>query len=112
MPSHYPLSKVRELLNDGFVELWPDVLSEAQADFGSTFSTDDIIKCLLLLNDKPHKLNPEKNHFFKKEKHRFDATAMMDYYKAKNIAVGINLYTHFYIDAEYNQLVICSFKEL
>ena len=108
---HYALRDVKALIRTGRIKINPDVITDALNDFG--WRAKDIKRCLLKLNDRPHRVNSAKNHYYKTEQHyRFTASTMMDYYKAKNIMEGNDVYTHLYIHPNTGELVISSFKEL
>jgi len=107
---HYALRDVKTLIKTGRIQINSDAASDAFNDFG--WRTEDMKKCLLKLNDRPHRIN-SKNHYYKTKPHyRFRTGTLMDYYKAINIMEGNDVYTHFYIHPHTGKLVISSFKEL
>ena len=107
---HYPLSTVKGLIRQGEILIRQNAIESALNDFGWT--TVEIKKCLLKLNDKYHPDDREKNRFYKTEDHRNFPHTKMDYYKCQNIMEGMNVYTHFYIHPDSGKLIISSFKEL
>ena len=110
MPPHYPLKEVKRLLTLGHVRIKDNAFNTAWNDFG--WRPREIIRCLLKLNCKDYAANPRTNHFHKKAPHDHIPNTMMDYYKAVKIMEGQSVYTHFYIDSEFQTLVISSFKRL
>jgi len=82
--SAYPLSEIKQLIGQGKVWLKPNVLKDAQSDFG--WGKSDIVDAL-------SKLKP--GHF----------------YKAYGLK-GEDVYIHFYIDDEDGVLVVNSFKRV
>ena len=107
---HYPLSNVKNLIRQREIRIRPNAAQRAYDDFGWT--TAEIKKCLLKLNDKYHPDDREKNHFHKTEDHRNILNTKMDYYKCQGIMEGMNVYTHFYIHPNSGKLIINSFHEL
>ena len=104
------LKDVKALIRADDIFIKPDAIRYALNDFG--WNASDIKKCLLKLNDRYHRDNPEKNHFYKTVEHRYHTDIMVDYYKAQNIIKGINVYTHFHIHPIDGKLIIDSFKEV
>ena len=100
---HYHLSTVRELVNEGRVEIQERARQNAMACFG--WRKDDILRAFkrLRLVD-----------FYKTEP-KYDSLqgVMVDYYKAQNL-MGEKVYIHFRVDrrCDGNILVICSFKRI
>ncbi len=99
----YPLETVFEMIKSGQVEIKQiPALETALYHFG--WERAEIEMCLLRLKPK---------HFRKTKEHKsFKTKVMMDYYKAKNIMEGNDVYTHFYIHPRTGFLTISSFKEL
>ena len=110
MGPYYPLKTVKKLLRKGQFKIQPNATASALDDFG--WRSRDIVKCLLKLNDRDHRIDREKNHFYKSEPHWHIPNTMMDYYKAKNIMDGFDIYTHFYMRNGNVFLIVSSFKEL
>lgn len=106
----YDLKIVKEKINNGEVLIRSNALESARWDFG--WGPEEIKRCFLRLNPRDYKKNREKNHFFKTEAHWTKPHTMMDYYKAKKILDGENVYIHFYIRNGDCTLVVSSFKEL
>jgi hypothetical protein len=79
-------------------------------DFG--WEIEDIVTCLLKLNDKYHDDNPQKNHFYKADRNLRVSKKAMDFYKAKQIMEERDVYTHLYLNEETGKVIISSFKEL
>lgn len=110
MSPHYPLQRVKQLLKEGRFLIRDNAIQSALDDFG--WDADGIVRCLRMLNDRPYRADRNRNHFYKTEQHTRIPNTKMDYYRAKGIMDGINLYTHFYIHPETGYLIISSFKEL
>lgn len=106
----YPLRDVKALLRANHYQVNDPALQSAYGCF--LWGPDEIVKCLLRLNNKPHNLNREKNHFHKTVPHTSIPNTEMDYYKIKNASEGNKVYTHFYIRNFDGKLIISSFKEL
>ena len=108
----YPINAVKDLLKNNNFRVNIDVLQDAYDDFG--WEQAEIVKCLLKLNDKYHRNDPSKNHFYKTEQHTqfVNTNTMMDYYKIENGLEGNRVYTHFYVHPDSGKLIISSFKEL
>jgi len=106
----YPVKDVKSLLKNNNFRINPDALQDAFDDFG--WGQGEIVKCLLKINDRYHRDDPSKNHFYKVEEHRQFPNTKMDYYKIKNGFEGNQVYTHFYIHPVSGKLVISSLKEL
>ncbi len=110
MEPFYPLKDVKALLKANHYQLNDPPLQDAHNHF--MWGPKDIKKCLLRLNDKLHKNDPEKNHYHKTEQHREFPATKMDYYKIRNAPEGNMVYTHFYIRGFDGKLIISSFKRL
>jgi hypothetical protein len=106
----YPLKKVKELLKSGHYVIKLNALESADDDFN--WGPAEIKKCLLKLNSRHYVDDRAKNHYYKTEPHTRFPNTKMDYYKAKKIMEGFDIYTHFYIRSSDDTLVISSFKEL
>lgn len=97
----YSRKVLEEKIKSGKVDINYNALRDALYDFG--WAEKDIKKCILRLRpiqcykSKPHDSCPE---------------AMFDFYRAKNIMEGNDVYTHFYVHPKTKRLVINSFKEL
>lgn len=110
MPPFYDLKIVKAKIRSGEFELKPNAIQGAIDAFN--WSPDEIKKCLLKLNARNHRSDPNNNHFFKTERHRYLPHTMIDYYKARNIMDGENIYTHLYIRIEDSKVIVNSFHEL
>lgn len=111
MPTpHYPIKRIKALLREKKFRINGNALESALDDFG--WGPTEIVKCLMRLNDKFHKDNPEKHHFHKKEPHRYVPNTMMDYYKIRNGFEDNSIYTHLYIHPDNGKLIINSFHVL
>lgn len=110
MPPYHPLKEVKTKIRSGDVFLKPNAINEARYDFN--WGPSDIKRCLLKLNDREHRTNPDKNHYYKTEKHRHFPHTMMDYYKARRVMEGESIYTHYYIKRGDTEVVVSSFHEL
>lgn len=73
---------------------------------------DEIVACLLKLNDRYFDDDPQRNHFYKAERNLRVSKRAMDFYKAKQIMEENNVYTHLYINEDTGKVIISSFKEL
>ena len=98
--SFYSLSEVRELIGQGKVWLKPNVLDDAQLDFG--WGKSDILDALNKL---------KVGHFYKSDTSLKKRGVQLDFYKARGLK-GEDVYTHFYIDDKAGLLVVDSFKRL
>jgi len=98
--SAYPLSEIKQLIGQGKVWLKPNVLKDAQSDFG--WGKSDIVDAL-------SKLKP--GHFYKSDTSLMKPGVQLDFYKARGLK-GEDVYTHFYIDDEAGILIVNSFKRL
>ena len=107
---HYPLLNVKNLIRQGQILIRRNAAERALNDFGWT--SDEIKRCLLKLNDKYHPDDPRRNRFYKTEEHRNFPNTKMDYYNCQGIMEGMNVYTHFYIHPNSGKLIINSFHEL
>jgi hypothetical protein len=109
---YHALSVVKKRVRDGDVLLRQNALSRAYSDFN--WGGEEIKQCLLKLNDRVHTIDPERNHYYKTERHRHFPTenTMMDYYKAKRIMFNESIYTHIYIRDGQSTLIVSSFKDL
>lgn len=107
---HYPLSNVKKLVRQRKILIRQNAIEGADNDFGWT--STEIEKCLLKLNDKYHPDDPRRNRFYKTEEHRKFPNTKMDYYKCQNIMEGMDVYTHFYIHPDSGKLIISSFHKL
>jgi len=107
---HYPLAGVKAKIKAGEFEIKPNGLDGASNDFG--WGPEEIKKCLLKLNDKDHAADKQNNHYYKKEQHRHLPHTVIDYYKARNIMDGENVYIHLYIRNSDQKVIINSFHEL
>ncbi len=107
---HYPLADVKAKIRAGAFEIRPNALDGARDGFG--WGPDEIKKCLLKLNDKDHSLDKPKNHYYKNEPHHRIPHTVVDYYKARAIMDGEDVYIHLYISNRNNKVVINSFHEL
>jgi uncharacterized protein YxjI len=106
----YALKDVKALIKADNILFGRDAFRYALVEFG--WHVDEMKKCLLKLNDRYHFDDPQKNHFYKTANHFSFPNTMMDYYKAKNILQGFDIYTHFYIHPEDGRLIVDSFKDL
>lgn len=106
----YPLELVKRKLKSGEYLITFNALQTAWKDFA--WETEDIVNCLLKLNDKYYEDDPENNHFYKADRNLRVSKRAMDFYKAKQIMEGRDVYTHLYIHEETGQVIISSFKEL
>jgi hypothetical protein len=95
--STYPLSEVKELVDQGKVWLKPNALQCAQRDFG--WERRDILDAL-------KKLKP--GHFNKSDPSVKKPGVLLDIYKAYGLK-GEDVYIHFYIDDQDGILVVNSF---
>lgn len=100
MPSH-PLKTVRSRILSGDVRINADILQDAWDDFG--WDAEDIKNCLLRLKEK---------HCYNTAEHRNFPGTMIDFYRARNIMNGEDVYTHFYIIKGETKLIVNSFHEL
>jgi len=108
---YYPLRDVKNLLRCNHFEFTDDALESGHNDF--EWGGSEMTQALLRLNDRLHKLDPEKNHYYKTKPHRFYPNTMMDYYKIRNGHEGNRIYTHLCVYAGGSgKLIISSFKEL
>ncbi len=105
-----PLSTIKAKIKNNEIQINSNAVQKALDDFN--WDSNDVKKCLLKLNDRVHSDDPNKNHFYKAEKHSKKPNTMMDYYKAKKIMKGEDVYTHFYIHPDSKKVVISSFKKL
>jgi len=105
-----PLHEVKKLISQGDWYLDYAAPQTAWNDFG--WDDGDVKRCLLKLNDRYHAHDPERNHFWKQEKHTDIPKAVMDYYKARKIMEDQSVYTHLFIDPLANKVVVNSFKKL
>jgi len=96
----YPLPEVRKLIEQGRVIIHPNARQDAYNDFG--WDTDAVIEAL-------KKLKP--GHFHKREVSNRNQWHVYDFYKAYGLC-GENVYTHFYIAQDEDNLVINSFKRI
>lgn len=106
----YPLELVKAKLKKGEFFITSNALQTAWKDFA--WEIEDIVSCLLKLNDKYYDDNPQKNHFYKADRNLRVSKRAMDFYKAKQIMEERNVYTHLYINEETGKVIISSFKEL
>ena len=106
----YPLNEIQEKIRDGHFEIKPNALEDAWDLF--KWGPSKIKQCLLKLNDKDYAADNNKNHFYKQEAHRRIPHTMMDYYKARNVMDGENVYIHFYVQSGDGKVIISSFHEL
>lgn len=103
-----PLSQLKSILNTipGQYEIAENAYEGADV-FG--WGGDEIVRCLKKL---------KLIHFHKTVKHwdsnrdRLYKDVMVDYYHARNIYRGVDIYTHFFLDKPYEILQIQSFKKL
>lgn len=98
--SFYPLSEIKQLIDQGKVWLKPNALDHAQRDFA--WETCDILDAL-------RKLKP--GHFYKSEMSAKKHGVVLDFYKAHGLK-GEDVYVHLYIDDEDGVLVVNSFKRI
>lgn len=97
---YYSLAKVRQLCAEGKVLFEGKAADDAHYCFGWDHS--DILEAIKKI---------KHIHFYKSEESRLSPEIMLDVYHARQIK-GEDIYTHFYIDMQTDQLVINSFKEL
>jgi hypothetical protein len=95
--TRYNLGNIRQLIDQGKVNIRPNALRSAFDDFG--WGIDDIKNAI-------KKLQPK--HYYKPEAHRDNTDITLNYYKARGIN-NEDIYTHFYIDPD-GILIISSFK--
>jgi hypothetical protein len=95
--AHYDLSRVNNLIKTGQYRIKPDVLRDAYIEFG--FLEKDILKAY-------RKLKPE--NCVKSEASKYIKVMILDFYEAH--IFGLDIYTHFYIDAT-EVLIINSFHK-
>lgn len=98
--SWYPLSEVRDLIDQGRVYIRANALNDALRDFG--WETPDVI-------DAVKRLQPR--HFYKRDESKKKHRVVLDFYKAHGLK-GEDVYIHFYIDEGDGVLVINSFKRI
>ena len=92
--SHYPLTEVVKMINNGQVVVRRDVSRDAFQLFGWTFPD---------IEDAYRKLQPR--HFYKTEESKWLPGVYLDFYKAT--INGERIYTHFYFNRQ-SKLVINS----
>ena len=95
--SFYDLSEVSQKINSGEVVINPDVIHDAQKDFG--WGINDILDVYRMLQPK---------HFYKIGTLNVKPSIGVDIYKIHTR--GEHIYTHFYIN-DFDKLVINSFKQ-
>jgi len=95
---YYSLSAVRQLVQQGDVDIRGNALEGAYQDFG--WKTDDIL-------DAIRKLKPV--NYYKSEPSRMRKSLFIDYYKAPELK-GEAVYVHFYILD--GRLIVNSFKKI
>ena len=100
LQSFYPLSEVRDLIDQEKVDIRSNALEDAQRDFG--WGTSDILHALKRL---------QPSHFHKSDESDKKYRTVMDFYKAHGLK-GEDVYTHFYIDDDRKVLVVSSFKKI
>ena len=105
----YPLNDVKEKIRKGEFQIHRIAILSAYTDFG--FTPQDIIDCVLKLNDRYYPRNENKNHFYKKDQNIKVQSCMMDVYKAKKIKDGNDVYIHLYVNNQ-SFVIINSFKQL
>lgn len=110
MPPFYPLREVKALLRVNHFQINTNAIQSARDDF--EWGPDEIVKCLLRLNDRDYANDMANNHFHKTVPHRTIPYTNMDYYKMRNAPDGFKVYTHFYIRNFDGKLIITSFKDL
>jgi len=110
VPPYYPLASVKAKIRAGELEIKRNAQDRARDAFG--WGPDEIKKCLLKLNDKDHSADKQHNHFYKQERHRHLPHTMIDYYKARAIMDGEDVYIHLYISLRDNKVIVNSFHEL
>lgn len=106
----YHLSELKEKIKSGEVEITLRALEQADDDF--RWGIEQIIKGLLKLNDKYHLADRNRNHFYKTEERNCYPYLKMDFYKAKNLLEGEDVYIHLYIRDNDGIVVVDSFHEL
>jgi hypothetical protein len=95
--AHHDLSRVNNLIRTGRYFIKPDVILDAYIEFG--WLEKDILKAY-------RKLKPE--NCIKIEVSKKVKATILDFYEAN--VFGIDIYTHFYIDAT-DTLIINSFHK-
>lgn len=110
MGPHYPLQRIKDLLRANHYSVYDSALQTAHNDF--LWGPKEIVACLLKLNNRLYRDNPEKNHFHKTEPHRSSPGTKIDFYKIKNAPEGNEVFTKFFIRESDGQLFIQSFKRL
>lgn len=112
-----PLNTVKKRVKENdmlfdYSDPYKNPLNTAFYHFG--WHEDDIKKALLRLNDRYHSDDPPNNHFHKHAPHRDypKEDTHVDYYKAYNLMLKCDVYTHFHIRENRTQLVIDSFHQL
>ena len=96
--SYYPLSEVKEKINNGQLLIRPDASHDAWQHFGWEY--EDIIKAYRMLSP---------SHFYGTDYSEERPGCVLDFYKAHIMVEDI--YTHFYIDDSNRKLVINSLKQ-
>jgi len=110
LPPFYPLRDVKALLKISHFQINSNAIQTAKDDF--EWGPNEIVKCLLKLNDRDYASDRAKNHFHKTTAHSTIPNTKMDYYKMRNAPDGFKVYTHFYIRNFDGKLIITSFKDL
>jgi len=97
---YYSLREIRLRIKKTKVQVTGTAYMEAQRDFG--WGEKEILDAVRKLKFR---------HFYKSEKCRIDPGQIVDYYKARGLKEE-NVYIHFYIDIETDELVVQSCKRL
>ena len=95
----YKLKTVRKLVREGKVYIIGAARDTAYYDFG--WDIPFVLKAICKL---------KKNHCYKSAVLEANPEFYTDFYKVNNL-LGENVYTHFYIDAHEDKLIVLSFKE-
>ncbi len=106
----YPLRELKSLIKANLFRFNDNALMDAHNFFG--WGPEQMKGIILKLNDRWHRSDPYKNHFYKTKPHKTIPNTQMDYYKIQNGPEGNMIYTHLYIHPTRNLLIISSFKEL
>jgi hypothetical protein len=97
---HHPLKKVRERINDGEVTIRSNAVQKAWTDFG--WGHTEMLAAVTRLNI---------SHFWKTEPSLHVPDTMLDFYKARNLYEGEDVFIHLYI-SDADRLIINSLYEL
>jgi hypothetical protein len=107
---HYSLKRIKEKVRSEDWRATSNAEQRAWLDFG--WDRSDMARCLLKLNARYHLSLPDKNHFYKTEPFNKEPHIMLDFYKARNIMCGEDVYIHLYVRALDDKLIVNSFHQL